>query len=147
MGVQTDVVIASPDDGPAIATSATPTAEWQGFTCKGFDHVQVCTLLSLLQEGSAYAAFERYLKVVESVAVGGEEGPVVIGVRPEQVAELAAVAALEAAEFEGLAASWAATEEFAGWSAADVRELLRELGDLAQSASLQDKWVMLWQSL
>jgi hypothetical protein len=72
---------------------------------------------------------------------------VVVGVRPEQVAELAAVAGLDDDEFEALAEAWAATEEFAGWSAAEVRDLLREMGDLAESALLQDKWVMLWQSL
>jgi hypothetical protein len=147
MGVQTDVVIAGPDDAPAIAATATPTAKWDGFTFNGFDHVQVCTLLSLLRAGHPDAEFERYLGVVEPVATGGEEGPVVVGVRPEQVAELAAVAGLDEAEFEALAASWAATEEFAGWSVTDVRDLLRELGDLAESASLQGKWVMLWQSL
>jgi hypothetical protein len=70
-----------------------------------------------------------------------------MGVKPEQVAELAAVAGLDDAEFEALAESWATTEEFAGWSGADVRELLRELGDLAESASLQGKCLMLWQSL
>jgi len=85
--------------------------------------------------------------VIQPVAEGGEEGPVVIGVKPKQVAELATVAGLDEAEFEALAASWAATEEFAGWSGSDVRELLRELGDLAESASLQGKCVMLWQSL
>jgi len=147
MGVQTDVVIADLDDAQAIAEMATPTAEWDGFTFNGFDHVQVCTLLSLLSAGRPDAEFQHYLGVVEPVAVGGEEGPVVVGVKPEQVAELAAVARLDEAEFESLAASWAATEEFAGWSGSDVRELLRELGDLAESASLQGKCLMLWQSL
>lgn len=147
MGVQTDVVIADVDEAQAIADTATPTAEWKGFTFNGFDHVQLCTLLSLLKAGRPNAEFQRYLSAVEPVAVGGEEGPVVVAVRPEQVAELAAVAGLEGAEFESLAASWAATEEFAGWSGSDVRELLRELGDLAESASLQGKCLMLWQSL
>jgi hypothetical protein len=147
MVVQTDVVIAGPDDAPAIAATAAPTAEWPGFTFNGFDHVQVCTLLSILSAGCSETEFQRYLGVVEPVAVGSEDGPVVVGIRPEQVAELAAVAGMDEAELESLAATWAATEEFAGWSAAAVRELLRELGDLSESASLQGKWVMLWQSL
>jgi hypothetical protein len=147
MGVQTDVVIADLDDAQTIAATATPTADREGFTFNGFDHVQVCTLLSLLKAGRPDAEFGRYLGVVEPVAVGGEEGPVVVGIKPEQVAELAAVAGLDEAEFGTLAASWAATEEFAGWSGSDVRELLRDLGDLAESASHQGKCLMLWQSL
>jgi hypothetical protein len=63
------------------------------------------------------------------------------------VAELARVAAMDETEFEKLAVGWAATEEFNGWSGAEVRELLRQLGDLAESASLQEKCLMLWQSL
>jgi hypothetical protein len=147
MGVQTDVLIADLEDAQAIAKTATPAAVWQGFTFNGFDHVQVCTLLSLLKTGRPDAEFQHYLNVVDPVAVGGEDGPVVVGVRPEQVAELAAVAGLEGAEFETLAAAWAATEELAGWSRLDVRDLLREFGDLAESASLQGKYLMLWQSL
>jgi hypothetical protein len=147
MGVQTDVLIAGLDDAQAIAETATPTAEWRGFTFNGLDHVHVCTLLSLLKASRPDTEFQRYLKVVQPVAVRGEEGPVVIGIKPEQVAELAAVAGLDKAEFAALASSWAATEEFAGWPGSDVRELLRALGDLAQAASLQGKWLMLWQSL
>ena len=60
----------------------------------------------------------------------------VVAVRPAQVIELAAVATLDAAEFEALASEWVATDEFVGWSVANVRELLRELGDLAEFASL-----------
>ena len=100
-----------------------------------------------LTAGSPDAEFERYLSVVEPVSTGTEEGPVVVAVMPEQVAELAAVARMDADEFEPLASSWAATEEFAGWSASDVQQLLRELGDLADSALLQGKCLMLWQSL
>ncbi len=147
MGVRTDVVIADLDEAQAIADMTTPTAKWEGFTFNGFHHVQLCTLLSLLKTGTPDIEFERYLSVVEPVSSPTEEGPLVTAVKPEQVAELAAVAGLEGAEFESLAESWAATEEFNGWSGSDVRELLRELGDLAESASLQGKYLMLWQSL
>lgn len=147
MGVQTDVVIADLDEAQAIADTASPTAQWEGFTFNGFDHVHLCTLLSLLKTGSPDAAFDHYLHVTEPVSAPADEGPVVVAVKPEQVAELAVVAGLEDDRFQALAASWAATEEFAGWSASDVQELLRELGDLAESASLQSKCIMLWQSL
>lgn len=147
MGVQTDVVIAGLGEAQAIANTATPTVDWEGFTFNGFDRVHLCTLLSLLKTGCAGAEFESYLDAVKVAAVGSEEGPVVAAVKPEQVAALSEIAGLDQAEFETLASSWAATEEFAGWSGTDVRELLRELGDLAESAMLRGKYLMLWQSL
>ncbi len=147
MGVQTDVLIADLKDAQAVANASTPTTKWEGFTFNGFDHVQLCTLLSLLKAGSPDAEFEHYLGIVEPVSARTEEGPVVVAVLPEQVAELSVVAGLDEPTFETLASSWAATEEFSGWSGADVRDLLRELGDLAESASLQGKCLLLWQSL
>jgi hypothetical protein len=147
MGVQTDVVIADLDEAQAVADAATPAAQWEGFTFNGFHHVQLCTLLSLLKAGNPSTEFERYLSRVKAVSDPAEECPVVFAVRPEQVAELAAVAGLEGHEFESLATSWASTAEFAGWDGSDVRELLRELGDLAESAVLQGKCLMIWQSL
>ncbi len=139
MGVQTDVVIADLNEAQAIAETATPTAGWEGFSFNGFDHVQLCSLLSLLCAGNADAEFERNLGVVEPASAPAEEGPLVVAVMPDQVAELAAVARMETDEFESLASSWAAIEEFDGWSASDARELLRELGDLADSASLHSR--------
>jgi len=65
MGVQTDVVIADMDEAQAIAETATPTSEWEGFTFNGFDHVQLCTLLSLLKAGRPDAEFQLYLGIVE----------------------------------------------------------------------------------
>jgi hypothetical protein len=147
MGVQTDIVIASLNEAQAIADTATPTVDWTGFTFNGFHHVQLCTLLSLLATGGPHTDFERYLGVIEVASGPTEEGPIVFAVKPEQVAELAAVAELEDNEFEALATLWGSTDEFAHWSASDVRELLRELGDLAESALLQAKCLMIWQSL
>ncbi|WP_088252183.1 hypothetical protein [Fimbriiglobus ruber] len=147
MGVQTDVVIAPLSDAQAIADSTTPTTEWEGFTFNRFDHVHLCTLLSLLKTGRSDVEFQHYLSATEPVAVHGEEGSVVVGIKPELVIELAVVAGLEKSEFEALAQKWQATEELGGWSIPDIRDLLRRLGALAQAASLQGMWLMLWQSL
>jgi hypothetical protein len=147
MGVQTDVVMGDLRDAQGIADSATPTTHWPGFTFHGFHNVKLCSLLSLLKTGRADADFERYLDLVDVVSAPTEDGPLVFAVRPAQTAELAVVAAFEEAEFESLTASWAATEEFAGWTRDDVRELLRALTDLAETASLEGKSLFLWQSL
>lgn len=147
MGLQTDIVIAHPDEAQAIADSDGPATDRPGFTFNGFDRVQLCTLLSLLKAGGPDTDFEHYLDRIEVFNASSGEWPVVSVAPNELVVELAAVAGLEESEFGALASAWAATEEFAGWSAADVRDLLREIGDLAESASLQGKCVMLWQSL
>jgi hypothetical protein len=147
MGVQTDIVIGDLEEAQAIANTTTPTTGWQGFTFNGFDHIHLCTLLSLLKAGNPDTEFQRYLSIVEPVSAPTKDGPAVVAVKPEQVAELAAVAELEEDEFEYLASSWAATEEFAAWSRSDVRDLLRELGDLAETALLEGKCLMVWQSL
>ena len=147
MGVQTDVVIANQSDAQDIANSDSPATAWDGFTFNGFHNVQLCTLLSLLKACSPSTEFDHYLNVVEYITPRDQESPVVSAVRPKEVAELAVVASLGEGEFESLAQSWGATEEFDGWTSEDVRELLRELGDLAESASLERKCLFLWQSL
>jgi hypothetical protein len=146
MGFQTDVLIADLEEAQAVADSESPTADRGGFAFTGFDRVQLCSVLSLLKSGTPDAHFDRYLDSIDVVRSSTDDWPVVSVVKPEQVAELAAAASLEEAEFEKLAASWAATEEFEGWAGSDVRDLLRELADLADTARLQHKCVMIWQS-
>ena len=147
MGVQTDVVIADQSEAQDIANSDTPASTWVGFTFNGFHEVHLCTLLSLLKAGSPSAEVDHYLNVVEYITPRDQESPVVSVAGPKEVAELAAVASLDEDEFESLAQSWGTTEESDGWTGEDVRELLRELGDLAESASLERKSLFLWQSL
>jgi hypothetical protein len=147
MGVQTDVVIADQSEAQDIVNCDAPASNWDGFTFNGFHNVHLCTLLSLLKASSPSAEFDHYLNMVELITPRDQGTPAVSAVRPEEVAELSAVASLDEDEFESLAQSWGATEEFNGWTDEDVRELLRELGDLAESASLERKWLFLWQSL
>jgi hypothetical protein len=147
MGVQTQVLIADPDEAQAMADTECPAVDREGFTFGGFDRVQLCTLLSILKTGAPEAEFDRYLDRIKVISASSAEWPVVSVVPAELVAEVCAVAGLEGEEFEALAAAWATTEEFEGWSPPDVRQLLRELGHLAESASLQDKCLLLWQIL
>jgi hypothetical protein len=48
VAMQSDLVIADKGDAQAVAASAIPAAEWDGFTSSGLDNVKLCTLLSLL---------------------------------------------------------------------------------------------------
>jgi hypothetical protein len=92
------------------------------------------------------AQFDRTKSSLGDV-VGHSAGelPVVHVVNPEAVATLAAVAAMEGDELRELAEAWSATEEFSGWTDAEATELLRAIGDLAESASLENKCLFLWQ--
>jgi hypothetical protein len=65
----------------------------------------------------------------------------------DEVAELAAVAGMEGDELVRLSGAWGGTSEFEGWSGSDVSELLRAIGDLAESAALECKCLLLWQCL
>lgn len=146
MGFHTDILTADVGEAQDIADSESPAANRRGFTFTGFDRVQVCTLLSLIESGSWDTHFDRHLDNIDVVRSSADDWPVVSVIRPEQVEQLAAVASFEDAEFEKLADLWAATEEFEGWTQSDVRDLLRELADLADSARLECKSILIWQS-
>ena len=147
MGVLTDVVIADRDEAQMVADTDGPAVDRDGFTFNGFDRVQLCTLLSLLKASRPDVEFEHYLDRIDVISSSSGEWPTVSVVPPELVIELAAVAEMDEAEFDELVEPWAATEEFAGWAASDVQALLRQLGDLAETASLEGKCLMLWQTI
>lgn len=150
MAFRTAILIANVDEALAVADSDAPTTNWAGFTCTGFDDdtvpIQLCTLLSLLRSGSAEAYFERYLHSIEIVESSKKDWPLVSILKPKQVRRIASVASLDDAEIEQLAASWGATDEFDGWIGSDVRDLLRQLADVANTARSQHKCIMIWRS-
>jgi hypothetical protein len=57
------------------------------------------------------------------------------------------VSALDEDEFQSLQGTWSSTDEFDGWDEADVSALLREVGELADTARLEGKMLILWRSL
>jgi hypothetical protein len=60
---------------------------------------------------------------------------------------LASVANLDDNDFDALAVAWSSTDEFDGWEEDEVNDLLREVGDLAETAKLKGSAVMLWMEL
>jgi predicted metal-binding protein len=146
MSIETHIVVASSKDAQTLADSDSPTLDREGFTFTGFDRVQVCTLLSLLATDNHESAFERYLDAVNVIRCSCSEWPVVSVLNTSMVAELAKIASMDESEFDYLADAWAETEEFEGWSPTDLHDLLHDLGDLADSAAIQKKCIMIWQS-
>ena len=138
-----NLLIADRDDVENLACSDDPGCRWPGFAFNGLDGVKIFALLSLLKGGSPDG---------ESLATagayghgpGGNDPPHVSTVGPDDVAELAVAAAMGDSELDELAMDWGATQSFMGWSEWEVGELLRRIGDLAETAMLQEKCLVLW---
>lgn len=146
MSVHTEVVIAHADEAQSIADSDEPSSDRQGFVFNGFDSVQLCTLLSIIKAGDPGTAYEGFYNQIEFVSNSNDDFPVVSSIPVHLVNELKSVAALEDDAFMALTTSWSETGEFDGWKQEDVQDLLRELGDLAETASLDNKCLMIWQN-
>lgn len=149
MGVQCDIIVADLSEAESVATSDTPTRDREGFTFNGLHNVQLCTLLSLLESGSPQQHVDKHLDAIRVVSSeeDAERGVIVHAIREPEVTRLATIAQMEDDEINPLAHEWGKTEEFEGWIASDVSEVLRLIGDLAESAVLQDKLLLLWTSL
>jgi hypothetical protein len=147
MGVRSDLIIADLSDVPAVVGSVTPIGEWEGFTFNGLDNVKLCTLLSLLRTGDESLDFDRYLGLIEMVGPPTYDGPLVYAVHPAEVADLAVVAGMDEEDVQRLVRAWGSTQELEDWSESDVAELLREIGGLADKASLGNRCLILWQGL
>lgn len=146
MGVLSELVIADPTEVEEVRESEQPTQHWDGFSFQGLDRVKLVTLWSLIETGVADNELESRLAAVQP-NTGDDHGPWVDTIPAKMLSALASVAALEEDAFAGLSGKWAATEEFEGWSQSDVEELLRGVGDAADSAQLAGKTLLLWTSL
>ena len=54
---------------------------------------------------------------------------------------------MEEDEQESLAERWGQTEELTGWDATEVIDIVRNIGDMAESALLENKTLLNWTSL
>jgi hypothetical protein len=146
MGVQSDLILATADAAEDIRASDGPAAEWDGFSFKGMDNVKIATLLSLLSSESPSVDFEKWLDAIPTIGEQ-EDGPWVFAFADKVTDALAAIASKEDEGFAALAKTWGATEEFEGWEPEEVNDLLRSIGDLAETATLEKKSMFLWMSL
>lgn len=144
MGIQSDLVIAGANEAEDVRASESPAMEWEGLSFQGLENVKLATLLSLLSSHSPDSDYEKWLDELPSLS---NESPWLFVLSAAAVKCLSRIAEQEGAEFEKLAESWAATEEFEAWESSDVNDLLRSIGDLAESATLERKTMILWLSL
>jgi hypothetical protein len=80
----------------------------------------------------------------DPVADGGSDGPWVLRVRRSLVDALVAA---DANTLPGVAADWAATEEYEGTDPKELLDVLHELGGIAKQSLDQNKSLYCWTSL
>ncbi|QVL29914.1 hypothetical protein KIH39_13650 [Telmatocola sphagniphila] len=129
-----------------VASSAEPETTWDSFFCRGLDRLKLATLWALAEAGSEDDRLEQRLDAIRTIP-NGDQDPWVDIVPPKMLATLAAIAMMDDNEQASLGESWAQTEELDGWVATDVFNLVRDIGDSADSARLENKTLLLWTSL
>ncbi len=143
MSAIAQLVVAKPSDAKALLDSEAPLESWDGFAYTGLDRVRLITLWALAESASSDDQFDERLDAVRLIKHKDLDRWVDI-LPPEMVATLRTITTLDDSEFDRLARSWRDTEEFEGWKADEVFDLLRQVGDLAETAKSENKSLFLW---
>jgi hypothetical protein len=146
MGVLNHLLIADASEVDAVAASEEPSQTWDGFFCRGLDRIKLATLWALVEAGSADHGLEQRLDAIRTIPEV-DQGPWVDIIPPKMLGALASIAAMEEGEQESLAERWGETDELEGWEASEVFDLVRSIGDSAESAELENKTLLIWTSL
>ena len=145
MSISSELVVADASEAEAVLASDLPSRTWEGFGYKGLDHIKLITLWALVESGAPRDRFEERLSSLK-VHSKGEQGPWADVLPSRMLPALASASSGESAEFDALASAWGNTQEFEGWQEDEVTELLRLVVELAESAQLQGKTMILWRS-
>lgn len=146
MGVLNQLLVADASEADAVAASDEPSQTWDGFFCRGLDRLKLATLWALVEAGSADDRFEQRLDEIRTIPKG-DQGPWVDIVPPKMLSALASIAAMEKDEQQSLAEHWGQTEELEEWEAPEIFEVVRSIGDTAETAQLENKTLLVWTSL
>lgn len=139
MGSLADLLLATYSDIPDIIASDYPLGTFKGTNVDGLDPFMLAALHVLLTE----TAFDELVDQYQPIAEASTEGPWLVRIPPELLAQLADVAPHDHGVF---AARWAETEQLRaeGWAEEDVRLFLDALILHAQSMPLEEKELFLW---
>ena len=133
----------NPPTRRVLLDSEDPLESWDGFAYAGLDRVRLITLWALAESGSPDDQFDERLDAVRVINDKDLDRWVDI-LPPEMVAALGTITTLDDREFDRLARSWRDTDEFEGWKEDEVLDLLRQVGDVAETAKLENKSLFLW---
>ncbi len=144
MGVLSALVIADPQEALDVAHCGEPTRDWDGFEIKTLDPVTLGSLWGILTKVSNAEAVGQLVDHIGLLHQVSENGPWVYGIPSQLRDTLAGVSGMEDNNVRPIAEEWAATDELEGWEYEDVEATIREVADLADTARLQDKQLLLW---
>jgi hypothetical protein len=146
MGILNHLLVAHASEADAVAVSDEPSQTWDGFFCRGLDRIKLATLWALVESGSPDDRLEERLDQVRTIPEG-DQGPWVDIVPTKMLSALASIAAMEEDEQASIAKDWGRSDELEGWDASEVLDLVRRIGDTAETAELEDKTLLIWASL
>ncbi len=146
MGMINHLLVADVADAKAIAVHDDPSREWDGFFCQGLDRIKLVGLWALIEAGSPDDRSHERMDGIQTIAEG-DAGPWVDVLPSAMVSALASLAAMDDTEIAGLAASLCRMEDFEGWADDEVNDLVRSIGDQAETADLKGKTLMVYTSL
>jgi hypothetical protein len=143
MGAPHELLIADTREVKAVLDTDDPIDAWEGFPCRDLDSAKLVSLWALVEGGDLRHEIARRRDDVP--AIPDPYGhPWVAVVPPPMLESLAAIAAMDDDEVERLAGEWGRGEEFEGWDRQEIFDLLRDVGDLAETALLERKTLLLW---
>ena len=139
MGVETDFVLATPDQADAVLASLDPGKEFGGVYAKGTDPISLGALQSVLTgDGQADDFLEDYREIASEPS--GEKS---VSAVPTKLRD--AITALSAAEIPEFVTRWMETDEFmlTGWDDQIALDFLRNLKCLLESDGAEKKelWI------
>ena len=146
MGLMNHLLVALPGEGKSILSSDDPSRDRDGFTFRGLDLIKLVSLWALVDGSRTDDRFEARMEAFQRID-GGESGARV-DILPElMVTSLASIAAMEDDEIAALENGWFAIDEFKGWNKLEIDGLVRSIGDLAETAQLDEKTLLVYTSL
>jgi hypothetical protein len=147
MGILNHLLIARADEADAVAASDDPSFTWDGFLCRGLDHIKLAVLWGLIENGSITdVSLDARIDQISNIPEG-DEGPWVDTLPQPMLAALASIASMDSNDHDALADQWLATGELTGWTEAEALEAVQGVGDLAEMAQLQGKTLLVWPCL
>jgi hypothetical protein len=141
MGVETDFVLATPNQAEAVLTSIDPAKEFGGVYAKGTDPISMGALQAVLTgDRGSDDFFEDY----REVASDRDRERSILAV-PTELRE--AIAAIPEAGVKNVVANWVGTEEFmlTGWDDQIAMEFIVGLKNLlaGQGAAEKELWMVI----